>query len=357
MNEINIKYQSNIDEETWNNFINQTENCSLFSTIEYYKLLKANIFFITAYDKDNKLIGGTICRIRGTVFPLSFFSRSLWIESGLLVKKNNDSSEKQIKIDLLKYIEEKARALNCVIISFNHWSRETEREIFSSNSFDVFPNCTFVSDLTLSQEELFARLDNKIKPSLKKARQNSLNFNVVSKANLKLISDFYCLYELTYKRAIKTNKNSSMTLKQQDFINGILQTDKLNCYLSYITYKDKLVAGSILVKMGETIIIYIAASDIEINREVGASSLLFWENILWAKKNGFKYIDFGGVPDNPSPENPAYGVYRFKKRFGGNLKEYLIGKKILAPFRAKVLNTFLNMRYIIRIIMKLSVKF
>lgn len=357
MIDFTIKYEENLDEKKWNEFIEDTEKRSLFSTIEYYKLLKAKIFFIIAYDKNGSIAGGTICRIRGSLFPFSIFSKSLWIESGLLVRHSFRDKEKQIKTDLLKCVEKKARAINCTLINFNHWSREQEVEIFSNNNFKIVPNFTFLSDLSVSQEELFGKLDHKIRPSLKKAKNNNLNFNLVYNDGVNFISDFYNLYELTQKRAIKTNRNSTMTLKSREFIYGILQTENLNCYLSYVTYNDKLAAGSILVKMGETIIIYIAASDDEMNRNVGASSFLFWENILWAKNHGFKYLDFGGVPNNPVPENPAYGVYRFKKRFGGELTQFIIGRKVLAPFRAKVLKMILNMRYIVRVVMKFSDNF
>ena len=37
---------------------------------------------------------------------------------------------------------------------------------------------------------------------------------------------------------------------------------------------------------------------------------------------GVKFMDLGGVPVKPDITHPSYGVYAFKRSFGGEYKEY-----------------------------------
>ena len=43
---------------------------------------------------------------------------------------------------------------------------------------------------------------------------------------------------------------------------------------------------------------------------------LGWDLIVWAKRIGARWFDFGGIPADPVPENLA-GIVRFKQSFGG----------------------------------------
>ena len=45
--------------------------------------------------------------------------------------------------------------------------------------------------------------------------------------------------------------------------------------------------------------------------------------IRWAVETGCFLYDFRGVSGDLSPENPLYGLYRFKKGFMGDFTEFL----------------------------------
>ena len=53
--------------------------------------------------------------------------------------------------------------------------------------------------------------------------------------------------------------------------------------------------------------------------------LLQWEAIRWAKERGITYYDMVSVPPpgQRDESHPAYGVYRFKKGFGGEILEFI----------------------------------
>ena len=44
--------------------------------------------------------------------------------------------------------------------------------------------------------------------------------------------------------------------------------------------------------------------------------------IRWAIRSGCRIYDFRGVSGNTDKSDPLYGLYRFKKGFGGNQVEF-----------------------------------
>ena len=62
--------------------------------------------------------------------------------------------------------------------------------------------------------------------------------------------------------------------------------------------------------------------------------MLHWEIIKWCKSNKYLIYDFQGVPENPTKDNPLWGIYLFKRGFGGRLVtlsgeyDYVLNKAI-----------------------------
>ena len=306
--DITIKVEYEIDPDKWDDFIKHAEGGSFFSFSEYYKMQMAEIFYITAYDKDLNIVGGIIGRIRGSLFPISIFSKSLWVESGILTKMSDPDKKKELKLKLVSRLELEGRKQKCVIIRFNHWCRELKSDVFFNNGFDAIPNSTFICDLKKSEEDLFSRLAKGNKSTIKKARKSNIQIVFLDFVSQNIIDDFYNLYKITQQRAINSSTKVSMTLRSKDFLIKILQDTELPCYLVCAYIENKLAAAAILLENIDTTIYFIGASDIELNRKYGASNLIIWESMLRSKKKGVNYFDFGGVPTEPSPDNPAFGV-------------------------------------------------
>ena len=63
-------------------------------------------------------------------------------------------------------------------------------------------------------------------------------------------------------------------------------------------------------------------------------------------------FDMGGVPQSPTAEHPAYGVYVFKRSFGGAYQEFDGGKIIISPTKYRLLNFLLSQRKLLRLFSK-----
>lgn len=59
------------------------------------------------------------------------------------------------------------------------------------------------------------------------------------------------------------------------------------------------------------------------HRNIYAYHALIWERIKWAKSKGVRWFDFFGVPGELDEKDPLYGIYYFKKSFGGEYCAYI----------------------------------
>ena len=82
-----------------------------------------------------------------------------------------------------------------------------------------------------------------------------------------------------------------------------------------------MIAATIAVRYGKKTWYLYGASDNEF-RNLMPNYLLQWEMIRWAVEGGCDVYDFRGVSGDLSPDNPLYGLYRFKKGFSGELTEF-----------------------------------
>ena len=96
-------------------------------------------------------------------------------------------------------------------------------------------------------------------------------------------------------------------------------------FLAY--YEDELLAGLMAFRFGDTAYyLYGASSNRRRNRM--PNHLLQWRAIQWAKQAGCTRYDFWGIPDEigdaiardgAGREGGMWGVYRFKRGFGGQV--------------------------------------
>jgi peptidoglycan pentaglycine glycine transferase (the first glycine) len=84
------------------------------------------------------------------------------------------------------------------------------------------------------------------------------------------------------------------------------------------------VAHVILFHFGRTVWYFTGASvsDPEV-RKLMPSDLLQWEAMRWAKANGYAVYDMYGAPNTFDESDRMWGVYQFKKDFGGTVTRHM----------------------------------
>jgi lipid II:glycine glycyltransferase (peptidoglycan interpeptide bridge formation enzyme) len=92
-------------------------------------------------------------------------------------------------------------------------------------------------------------------------------------------------------------------------------------------HEGELLAGLVVLRFSETAIYMYGASSDE-KRNLMPTYLLQWEAMRWAREQGCRTYDLWGVPDEDEATLEAefaarndglWGVYRFKRGFGGRL--------------------------------------
>jgi peptidoglycan pentaglycine glycine transferase (the first glycine) len=68
---------------------------------------------------------------------------------------------------------------------------------------------------------------------------------------------------------------------------------------------------------------YMYGASREAHRDKMPNNLLQWEAMLWARERGCTVYDMWGAPDELDESDPMWGVYRFKKGFGGEFVPHI----------------------------------
>ena len=88
--------------------------------------------------------------------------------------------------------------------------------------------------------------------------------------------------------------------------------------------KIQLSCGMFILS-GKREIVYLIAGNAEKYLDLNAQYLIQWEIINFAKKHKYERYNFYGISGNFDKSNPAYGMYEFKKGFGGYVVELIGG--------------------------------
>ena len=88
-------------------------------------------------------------------------------------------------------------------------------------------------------------------------------------------------------------------------------------------YEEKVLV-SWIVFLFDGVLYYPYGASRRENRDVMASNLMMWEMIRFGKKENCKSFDmWGSLGPKPDPKNPWFGFHRFKKGYGGQLREFI----------------------------------
>ena len=77
------------------------------------------------------------------------------------------------------------------------------------------------------------------------------------------------------------------------------------------------------ITYGDEVIYLFSGSDEKYMKEYNAQYAIQWYMIKYALKNKFKKYNFYGIQGLPDSKKPGYGIYKFKKGFGGHVVELL----------------------------------
>ncbi len=186
------------------------------------------------------------------------------------------------------------------------------------------PRYTFRLDLSGDPEEIMDRFPKKIRYKIRYGPARGLEFFSPGEEGL---PEFIRLME-------KTAKRGGFVGRKPDYYRrlfAILGPEGVIRLTLGRFGGEVIVAGITFAFGGKAWAVYGSQSDRY--RNLYAYHALIWERIRWAKSRGARWFDFYGVPGEVGEAHPLYGIYHFKKSFGGEFHAF-IGEQDLALSRA-----------------------
>lgn len=206
----------------------------------------------------------------------------------------------------------------------------------NSKNFDaVQPNFVFRLNIEgKNEEEVQALFASKTRYNIRVALKNKVEVTLGSAADL---PEFTRIMRVTGER-------DGFSTRPQSYFEGLLSALGEHARLYIAKIDGKMIAGTIAIAYGDKVWYLYGASD-NAFRNAMPNYLLQWEMIRWAIERGCKIYDFRGVSGDLSEDNPLYGLYRFKKGFGGDLVEFAGEFNcVLNPGVDRLVNTGIRLR-------------
>ena len=224
----------------------------------------------------------------------------------------------QMELDIL------CRDQKAVLIKIepDTWDEELFKKIrnlgYRKFSNSIQPPRTILVDLIKSEEQILARMKSKTRYNIRLSEKKE-----VSVRQLNNVEPFYKLLENTADR-------SEFGIHTRDYYQTVFDLfyPSGNCKVFLAEFQDQPLA-SIMVFVHDQRCWYFYGASSNEHRERMPTYLIQWEAICWAKEQGCLSYDLWGVPDEDQEtlesnfmdrNDGLWGVYRFKRGFGGELK-------------------------------------
>jgi lipid II:glycine glycyltransferase (peptidoglycan interpeptide bridge formation enzyme) len=214
----------------------------------------------------------------------------------------------------------KRRAIFCKLEP-DGWTNDVELRLngaWSPSPYNIQPPRTIVIDIRGSHDEVLGRMKQKCRYNIRLAEKKGV-----------IAHPWDNLYEF-HRMLQETGGRDGFGVHSFDYYLLAYQLFHKNemCELLVAEYEGKPLAALMVFAVGHRAwYVYGASNDEERNRM--PTYLLQWEAICWAKSRGCNEYDLWGIPDEEEDKLEAdfetrqdglWGVYRFKRGFGGEIR-------------------------------------
>lgn len=305
-----------INADEWNQFLNTTSESTYFCTTDWWSTFEDS-YVLQVRNHNGELVGGVPFRTLMVLPIIGKYFRFSWLDSSVLVNDNYGQTHVlEIKRAAFKYLIKYLDKINVIVMTISSKSQSMDEDLFQE-LFNSSEKCaTFIVDLSQDEEEISKAFEKRKRNSIRKAEKMGVEIKILEgKAGFSLISDYCYLQNKLFEH--KSNHYSNIYAKSEEYLKSILSS-KQKTIIAIAYSEGQPVVGNILVSHKKTIYAYLGASDNVLNRATNASTLLEHECILYAKRKGYLSYDLGGIPaQTPNESDSLYGVYLYKKGFGG----------------------------------------
>jgi len=301
------------DCQQWNDFVAASECCNITQSYEWGELtpdLGGEALRIGVVDDQGNLCAAMLTLIS----PIPILRRMYFYAPRGPVTDEPDSPAMTV---LLNFVKAEARKRGAFMLKIEpsvedgntRWLTALHKRGFRPTPYSSHFRHEWVLDLRPDEKTLLAGMKEKWRYNIRLAGRKGVN--VRRGEGQADIDTFYRLYETTSTRDEffihdKTHYENVMRLYSQG--------DRAALFLA--EYEGEAVAGIIVLRFGRWSWYMYGASSNE-HRNLMPNHLLQWNGMQWARSHGCWYYNFRGIPDVLEEGEDLWGVYIFKRGFGG----------------------------------------
>jgi lipid II:glycine glycyltransferase (peptidoglycan interpeptide bridge formation enzyme) len=189
------------------------------------------------------------------------------------------------------------------------WLSALKKRGFRTNPYAVHIRNEWVLDIRPAEKDILAGMKEKWRYNVRLAGRKGVT--VRRGQGKDDLDTFYALYQTTSERDAFFIHNKD---HYEDVMRLYSEGDRAALFLA--EYEGKAIAGTIVLRLGRWSWYMYGASANEY-RNLMPNHLLQWTGMQWAKAHGCWYYNFRGIPEVLEEGQELYGVYVFKRGFGG----------------------------------------
>lgn len=306
------------EKEQWNSFLLSQPRGHLLQSYEWGELnryLGGQIYRLGALN-NGRLTGTmmlTLSPVAGNLFPFTWLysSRGPTIESP-------DSPALVALIDYAqKALARKQRAVALRLEpniadddpAMENWLAAYRALGFQTNPYAVHGRRSWVLDIRPGSEELLAKFKMTWRQNVRSAERKGVSIREATSE-----ADFDAYYNLLKL----TSERDAFFIHSKDYHKEILRqfADKGDAVLYLAEHENEAIAAKVLIRFGDWCWDMFGATS-NTKRNLKPAYLLQYRCFQWAQAKGCSFFDFRTIPEILEPGEEMWGVYEYKKGFGG----------------------------------------
>ena len=309
------------DREQWNSFLTKQPNGHLLQSYEWGELTSSlgnTIIRLGAFEQD-RLVGTMMLSIADAPLPLPFpVPHPKWIYCcrGPNFERGYESAFNA----LLAEAHRLAQQENTIVLRLEPniteeeeqregWSDKFQQLGFSVNPFSTHGRRSWVLDIRPDLSELFQHFSKKWRQNIRQAEKRGVTVRMGTNE-----SDIDAFYELLRSTSIQQN----FFIHPRSYYSRIFDTfvNSGNGALLIAEHNQRIVGVNMIIRFGTRCWDMYSAS-LDKKSGLNESYPLQYHCFEWAKAQGCTHFDFRTIPEVLDPNEEMWGIYEFKKGFGG----------------------------------------
>jgi lipid II:glycine glycyltransferase (peptidoglycan interpeptide bridge formation enzyme) len=300
--------------QQWNTFVESSDCCNITQSYEWGELAShlgaRDVLRVGVVDHNGQLLAAMLVLVSTLpILKCTYF----YAPRGPIIEDPNSPALTL----LLNFVKAEAYRYRAIMLKVESgvsdenkpWSHALKMRGFRPNPYATHIRHEWVLDIRPDEQTLLMHMKEKWRYNIRLATRKDVT--VRQGEGPADLDTFYRLYQATSER-------DHFFIHEKSFYSDVMHLFGCDgrAALFLAEYAGQTIAGTIVLTLGRwSWYMYGASSNEE--RERMPNHLLQWTGIQWAKAHGCWYYNFRGIPDILEEGHELWGVYLFKRGFGG----------------------------------------